>query len=251
MPKDHIEPTPYTTFAKFYDACMGERDEIPTVKRLIKKFTPQAKSVLELGCGTGTVLKALAKNYKVCGLDTSVDMLALAASELKVGTPLYHTSMTSFNLRTTYDVAICVFNSINHLHSLSQWSACFRRASKHINPDGLFLFDAITEVGLEAYRSEPVRIVEDVDIFGRPFFGTMMFRADRGKRTAIDVETFEEVENGLYRRSRTTVIEAAFPTKQIKTELNKYFKSVQIIDPERSRHSAKSEMLYFACQGPL
>jgi SAM-dependent methyltransferase len=251
MPKDLISPTPYSTFAKFYDACMGERDEIPTIKQLISMHAPDAKSVLELGCGTGTVLKALAKRYKICGIDSSVDMLAVAASELRPETPLFHASMTSVNLKTKFDVVICVFNSINHLLTFPQWSACFRRAAQHLAPGGLFLFDAITEAGMASYRKEPTRIIEDLDVFGRPFFGTMNFRADRGQRTAIDVDTFEEVGDDLYKRSRTTVVEASFPTERIKAELSKHFSRVKVIDPHASRVSSKSEMLYFACKSSL
>ena len=51
----------YDVIGKFYDAVMGDRAK--ATKRLqgfIRKASPKAKRVLELGCGTGSVLKHLA-----------------------------------------------------------------------------------------------------------------------------------------------------------------------------------------------
>jgi trans-aconitate methyltransferase len=46
----------YDTFDRFYDAIMGDRAK-PTERLLkfIRKASPKAKNVLELGCGTGSM----------------------------------------------------------------------------------------------------------------------------------------------------------------------------------------------------
>jgi cyclopropane fatty-acyl-phospholipid synthase-like methyltransferase len=73
----------YDTFGRFYDAIMGDRAE-PTerLRAFIRKASPKAKNVLELGCGTGSVLKHLAKEYDVCGLDLSKTMLSIAQEKV-------------------------------------------------------------------------------------------------------------------------------------------------------------------------
>jgi ubiquinone/menaquinone biosynthesis C-methylase UbiE len=50
----------YEVFAPFYDAVQGDRAEHVTYMReLIEKHHPTARTVLELACGTGSILKQL------------------------------------------------------------------------------------------------------------------------------------------------------------------------------------------------
>jgi cyclopropane fatty-acyl-phospholipid synthase-like methyltransferase len=41
------------------------------IRRLIRLHKPKARTLLELACGTGAILKVLAKSYDVAGLDLS------------------------------------------------------------------------------------------------------------------------------------------------------------------------------------
>ena len=69
----------YDIFAQFYDAVQGDRAEHASyVRSLIRKHAPRARSVLELACGTGSVLKQLWTHYEVTGLDLSEQMLEVA-----------------------------------------------------------------------------------------------------------------------------------------------------------------------------
>ena len=52
--------TSYERFGQFYDAVMGDREAAAEqVMELIRAAKPDAKNVLELGCGTGSILKYL------------------------------------------------------------------------------------------------------------------------------------------------------------------------------------------------
>src|ERR1700694_2676162 len=69
----------YETFGRFYDAVMGDRAKAAEhLRKLIRAAKPNATSVLELGCGTGSILTHLQHNYEVSGLDTSSRMLSIA-----------------------------------------------------------------------------------------------------------------------------------------------------------------------------
>jgi len=58
----------YEIFGKFYDAVMGDRSEAAErLTELIRETNPNAKNVLELGCGTGSMLKHLQDRYQVSG----------------------------------------------------------------------------------------------------------------------------------------------------------------------------------------
>ena len=48
----------YTKLDRFYDAAMGDRTEMASyIPRLIRRHKPRARTLLELACGTGAILK--------------------------------------------------------------------------------------------------------------------------------------------------------------------------------------------------
>ena len=52
------------------------------IRRLIRQHKPKARTLLELACGTGAILKILAKSYDVAGLDVSPQMLCARPQEV-------------------------------------------------------------------------------------------------------------------------------------------------------------------------
>jgi len=75
---------------------------------------PNAENVLEIACGTGAVLRELATQYEVTGLDISRAMLRIAHKKLPK-TQFYQQDMTSFRIGRTFDAVICPYDAINHL----------------------------------------------------------------------------------------------------------------------------------------
>jgi SAM-dependent methyltransferase len=136
--------TNYDVLAEYYDEIMGDRqEEINLIIKLIKQHNPGAKSVLELGSGTGSVLVGLADSFEVSGIEQSPNMLRL--SQLKLpNSALLLGDMATFELKKSFDVIICVFDSINHLSDFSAWQEMFGRVKEHLNPGGIFIFDMIT-----------------------------------------------------------------------------------------------------------
>jgi ubiquinone/menaquinone biosynthesis C-methylase UbiE len=73
----------YDIFGKFYDAVMGDGSESAKhLSDLIRLSKPDATKLLELGCGTGSILKHLQDSYDVSGLDLSTKMLAIARKKV-------------------------------------------------------------------------------------------------------------------------------------------------------------------------
>jgi SAM-dependent methyltransferase len=73
----------YDIFAPFYDAVQGDRaEEITYLGSLIERHHPRATTVLELACGTGSVMEQLEPRYELTGVDLSERMLELAAQKL-------------------------------------------------------------------------------------------------------------------------------------------------------------------------
>ena len=119
--------TDYTGFAAFYDRIMGDRsEEVARVQAYISKHLPLAGSLLELGCGTGALLAGLTPGLAVTGIDRSPQMLAQAA-EAAPAAILVRGDMTGFRLPARFDVAICMFDTLNHVPSFDGWLSLFSR----------------------------------------------------------------------------------------------------------------------------
>ena len=76
----------FGAYSRYYNLFYRNKDyagEAAYVNGLIKKHHPGAKSLLDLGCGTGRHAFLLAEmGFKVTGVDRSEEMLAVARSDL-------------------------------------------------------------------------------------------------------------------------------------------------------------------------
>ena len=232
----------YESFALHYDEVMGDRQEVARqVAALIRRHHPRAKSVLELGCGTGSMLKLLSKSYRVTGLDLSSSMLSVARQKVPKAL-LLRQDITRFQMHERYDVIICVFDTMNHITSFTDWKRIFKRARAHLNPGGLFLFDVNTAYKLERYSSElgyaesKHSSISIIDVI----------RTAR-HRYRLDLKLLRKAKGELYELFETSVHELAVPTERIIRALKRQYSCVTVLDPERSRPIAESEELYFIC----
>jgi SAM-dependent methyltransferase len=236
--------TDYDVFARFYDAVMGDRAEHARYLRsLIRKHAPHARTVLELACGTGSILKQLWTHYEVAGLDSSEEMLEIAAEKVP-GVPLFRGDMTSFELGEQFDVVLCVYDSINHLLRFDEWKAVFARAHKHLNEGGVFVFDINTQR----------RLADFIPMSPLPvWFGDgnliVIDVTNGGRGVAVwEIRVFEHVGDSRYRLHAEDIREISFAAERIRTALEKLFSRVWIYDAQRARPTAKSERLHFACR---
>jgi ubiquinone/menaquinone biosynthesis C-methylase UbiE len=234
--------TNYDLFAKHYDEVMGDRSKnVAELQKLISKHHPKAKTILELACGTGSVLQHFAKRYGVYGLDLSSGMLSLARKKVPSG-KFSQQDMTKFRLKEKFDVILCVFDSINHLLKFSDWQRVFNRAYEHLNEGGVLIFDMNTEVKLQRV----IDTTPGVRTFGKSLM--IMDVTDIGKGVSNwNVKVFEHKSKNQYDLYEENIQEKAFPLHQVKAAL-KQFRKVSVVDMRRKRPSKKSERLVFVCK---
>jgi SAM-dependent methyltransferase len=236
--------TSYAVFAPFYDRVMGDRGrEGAFVHSLIEKHHPEATTVLELACGTGAILEQLHPHYDVAGLDLSKGMLEIAGEKVPQ-VRLFREDMTRFDLGETFDVVLCVFDSINHLVTFEEWEAVFDRARDHLADRGIFVFDVNTERKLASFAAAPPWL----QWFGED--SLLLIEVRDGDDGAYDwkVRIFEHLEGSTYRLHAEDIREAAFPVERIKAALSERFARIRIYDAERSRPTTRSLRLYFVCR---
>jgi SAM-dependent methyltransferase len=233
--------TSYRAFARFYDAVQGDRaDDAAYLRDLLARHRPPVESVLELACGTGSILAQLRADYEVTGLDASPEMLSVAAAKLP-GVRLVEADMTQFALGERFDAVACVYDSINHLLEFAQWEALFDRVVEHLSDRGVFVFDVNTERRL----SELARLGPHAQWFGDGDLLLIEVRPDGEGRVLWDIRVFEHESGGRYVLHEETIPEAAFAREQIEAALRERFRRVRTLDRQRSRPSAASGRLWF------
>jgi SAM-dependent methyltransferase len=232
----------YESFAAFYDAVQGTRAaHADYVAQLVERYRPGAGSVLELACGTGSVLARLRDRYEVTGVDLSPEMLAIARQKLPE-VDLVEADMSRARLGRHFDAVLCVYDSINHLLSFRRWEATFATARVHLRPGGVFVFDVNTPARL-AWLSEQQPVVQWFD------GNLLVMDVVAGRRGAVDwrVRVFEQRRASEYRLHEETIPEIAFPLDRIREALAGRFRRVHVFDRQRARPSAHSGRLWFAC----
>jgi SAM-dependent methyltransferase len=233
----------YAKLDRFYDAAMGDRMEMASyIHRLIRRHKTKARTLLELACGTGAILKVLAKSYDVAGLDVSPQMLALARKKLP-HVRFYRKDMVRFELAAKFDVIICVFDSINHVLKFADWQRIFRNVARHLDKDGLFLFDINTEAKLERLIAAPTWVHK----FGR---NLEFINVTKGQRRIANwnIRVFEHRRGNRYGLYEEDIKEISFPVNKIKAALRKRFTNLKVIDATGRTPSTKSDRLYFVCK---
>ena len=134
------EDVPYKRFAEFYHGEFKNRGR-------------KIKTVLDLGCGTGTLTCLLSEmGYDMIAVDASEDMLSVAqakASELEELPLLLCQDMAELDLYGTVDAAVSCLDTLNYV-PMATLAQVFRRLSLFIEPGGLLLFDIHTPERLRA-----------------------------------------------------------------------------------------------------
>jgi SAM-dependent methyltransferase len=230
----------YEIFGKFYDPVMGDRSgSAEHLRKLIRAAKPNARNLLELGCGTGSMLKHLQHNYQVSGLDTSRRMLSIARQKVPHA-KLLRQDMIDFQINDRFDVICCVFDSINHVRRFSDWKKVFTSVRRHLSPGGCFIFDINTQRKLERHITQPPwvhRFQKNVLIIG--------VTALPKRASNWNIKVFEHVSAHRYLLHEEDIVEVSFPAQKIVTALRAQFGKVRVIDPDGNRPTTKSETLFF------
>lgn len=137
----------YTTLAKYYDLLYQDKDyrgESEFIKRIVKKRVPNAKSILDVGCGTGIHLNLLLNNFDLLhGVDLNSEVLRRAK---KKSSKVKYTvgSMADFSISKKFDVITCLFSVFNYNLSDKEAKRTLRNIKRHLEKDGLAIFALYT-----------------------------------------------------------------------------------------------------------
>lgn len=139
----------YSFLAAHYDALTRDVDYDKWAGYYISNFEKNRRpvtSVLDLGCGTGGLSWSLSRRgYEVIGVDSSPDMLTVAASKGFENAPMFLCqSMSELDLYGTVDAAVCMLDAVNYVTEPDELLRVFQRVLLFLEPGGIFIFDIIS-----------------------------------------------------------------------------------------------------------
>jgi len=143
--------SPYQRLSQIYDEGWSyfARSYFGLVKELFEDDYSFDRRVLDVACGTGTLaLKLARQGFSVLGIDKSPEMIAVA-NKAKVEPGLLISfeiqDMRQLNVKGTFDLALCTFDSINYLLSEEDLARYLTKISYALKVNGFFVFDSVTE----------------------------------------------------------------------------------------------------------
>lgn len=241
----------YTGFAYLYDTFMEDvpyKEWADLLSSLFKAYGENVKSVIDLGCGTGTLTELLYdEGFSMIGVDISEDMLAVASEKAFNSDKdiLYiNQDMCELELAEKADAVVCICDSINYLITDEDIEGTFVKVHESINPGGLFIFDFNTIYKYETVIGDTTIAEnrEDCSFIWENYY------SPEDHINEYDVTFFEKVDSDdeLFKRFSETHIQRGYELEDMKKfAQNAGFKFVTAIDEETHKIPGKEAQRIF------
>ena len=142
----------FGVYSKYYNLLYNEKNyqtEAEFVDTIIRKYAEVAKTLLDLGCGTGRHDINLVSKYTITGVDRSPEMLAYAQQLAEKETNRKESSKIVFQqgdirkiyLDQQFDGIISLFHVMSYLNSNTDIKDVFHTVKTHLKLKGVFVFD--------------------------------------------------------------------------------------------------------------
>jgi SAM-dependent methyltransferase len=127
-------------YDKIYTKLKNYQNEAEKVSGWIKKLRPNAKSLLDVACGTGEHDRFLSVDYRVDGIDVNADFIQIAKRK-NAGGQYNVADMIDFNLGKRYDVVVCLFSSIGYVQTIQSLQKAIASFARHLNDGGIMIVE--------------------------------------------------------------------------------------------------------------
>jgi SAM-dependent methyltransferase len=142
----------FAGYSRYYDLLYRDKDyvsEANYVVDLIRRHSPNVKTALEIGCGTGAHAATMAGlGLEIAGVDMSEGMLELADArraslddEIAARVTFEQGDARTVRLGKKFDAVMALFHVMSYQTSNEDLAAVFATAREHVKQNGIFLFD--------------------------------------------------------------------------------------------------------------
>jgi SAM-dependent methyltransferase len=165
----------YAFVADLYDWVIPYRER-PDIAFFVDAAKNAGGPVLEVGCGTGRVLIAIARaGTEVVGLDLSPHMLKVCREKLKQESAavqstaeLVRADMRNFDLGRTFNLITLPFRPFQHLTTIVEQLSCLRNIHKHLVENGRLILDLFNpSLDMLAIREEQQELGDEAEFVTR------------------------------------------------------------------------------------
>ena len=205
----------YDILASRYDVLQSDMDcnrWALYLKGLIKKYCKtgsRKKSIIDLGCGTGSVDVLLASmGFDVTGIDNAATMLEIASSKENADkiTWVLH-DITDFEMDGEADCFLSLLDTMDHMMSRAKISGIMQNVTDHLKKGGVFIFDVITEKHLKVTFGDNV-FYQDYEDF---LLLWINHYDEKTKTNTAELTFFESDGEGKYDRYDGALKEKFYP----------------------------------------
>jgi len=129
-------------YDSIYRAFKDYAAEATAIATLLRATRPSAKTILDVGCGTGEHALHLRKShgFAVDGLDLDPKLLAVAREKMP-DARFFEGDMATFDVGHHYDIVMCLFSSIGYLKTLERVTAALRCFRSHLAEGGMIVVE--------------------------------------------------------------------------------------------------------------
>lgn len=153
----------YEKYGKYYNLIYSSIDydgEVEEISNLLQAEQTGIKSILDIGCGTGSyVLRLSKKGYVADGIDSSPPMIEAAKSKLReadIQASVSLEDVKEFSFEKSYDAVICLFGSFDYLYEDSDIQGLFKGIHQSLSNGGIFMLDFLNAEFFKHNQPKPV-----------------------------------------------------------------------------------------------
>jgi SAM-dependent methyltransferase len=132
----------YSSYYDLINCHKNYAEEAEYVARLIRRFSPDATHLLELGCGTGNHAAFLSKKgFSIIGIERSRGMAEIARRKGISDFTVIEGDIAGDIPEKTFDGVIALFHVISYLTENDDLRRVFANAARALDSGGIFVFD--------------------------------------------------------------------------------------------------------------
>jgi SAM-dependent methyltransferase len=137
-------------YANEYDDLYAGKSyagECDLIEEACRRFDLTPKSVLDVGCGTGShIIELASRGYECVGVDLSPAMLGIATTKseqagLSNKISFFEGDARGFSVDGTFDLVTMMFAVASYLTTNDDVISAFKNIRRHLQPGGLFICD--------------------------------------------------------------------------------------------------------------
>jgi SAM-dependent methyltransferase len=135
---------PFHSTARFYDTVYGHLDyrrHALAVDAVVRANRLDARSLLDVACGTGRHLEVFRSRYDlVAGIDVDPSLVEIAR-ERNPDIDIQVADMLDFDLGRRFDVVTCLFSSIGYVRTFDRLEAAVAAMARHLTRGGVLVVE--------------------------------------------------------------------------------------------------------------